>query len=575
MFMERSQKHTKLRSGHTSLRLFFCMVIIIFSILYISIPLIFHSYQEYVKTKQALIEITSLRALVQTANQISKERAPSNQAMSSQPNELFINKEKLQRHRQAVDTQINQTISVLKQNGFQSIAGHLQTDLKVKLAQARRVVDVYIETPYSQRSSQQLDHAILALFSVWDENRLFLKLLMTQLESKDSDMSNYFTSILILTDMRDQAGRIASNIMAPITFAEPISDANRARSLQTQHQAEYLWSLVDTIQPEQTKTLKYKLLHERVKTEFLEQGLPLISKLLDQSENAEPYSLTGTQLTERMVDKFTTVMDLQNYILDYSYEIVKQQNKEAQQQFIFNFGISIVSLLTAIFTMSYAKRRVFQPLIRARNMILSLSNSPTEPLTGKQSRQEFFSLFEAIERLKSILKQRDMMESQLKKVANSDILTGVANRLALEEYINVLESKPEGLSETCVIVIDIDNFKFVNDQYGHIAGDQVITMIADQLKHNVRASDLIVRYGGDEFLVVIESIEMKAAKAIAESIRSGILKQNIMTSNVGELIQVSVSIGIAIGAETWLELLEKADQSLLKAKAKGKNVVEG
>jgi hypothetical protein len=76
--------------------------------------------------------------------------------MSSQPNELFINKEKLQRHRQAVDTQINQTISVLKQNGFQSIAGHLQTDLKVKLAQARRVVDVYIETPYSQRSSQQL-----------------------------------------------------------------------------------------------------------------------------------------------------------------------------------------------------------------------------------------------------------------------------------------------------------------------------------------------------------------------------------------------------------------------------------
>ena len=106
------------------------------------------------------------------------------------------------------------------------------------------------------------------------------------------------------------------------------------------------------------------------------------------------------------------------------------------------------------------------------------------------------------------------MESQLKQIANSDVLTGVANRLALEEYINLLESKPEGLSETCVIVVDIDNFKFVNDQYGYIVGDQVITMIADQLRHNVRTSDLIVRYGGDEFLVVIESIEMNAAKAI-------------------------------------------------------------
>lgn len=154
------------------------------------------------------------------------------------------------------------------------------------------------------------------------------------------------------------------------------------------------------------------------------------------------------------------------------------------------------------------------------------------------------------------------------------MLTGVSNRLALEEYVNHLIAKPNALSQTCVFAIDIDNFKFVNDRYGHIVGDQVITMIADQLKHHVRVSDLIVRYGGDEFLVVIESIEMDAAKAIAENIRSGILKQNIVSSNVGELIQVSVSIGVAIGAESWLELLEKADQSLLKAKVKGKNIVE-
>ncbi|WP_018679404.1 GGDEF domain-containing protein [Acinetobacter tjernbergiae] len=551
------------------------MVVIIFSILYISIPLIIHSYQEYVKTNQAVTEIISLRALVKTANQISKERAPTNKAMSSQPSNLLKNKKKLEEHRHVVDTQIDQTISVLKRNGFESIALYLQRDLKVKLLQARTEVDIYIQLPYQQRTAKQFDHAILSMFAVWDKNRDFLKLLMTQVKSKDSKMSNYFISILVLTDMRDQAGRIASNIMAPITFDETIADENRARSLQTQHQAQYLWSLVDTIQPEQTKTVEYIRLHERVKTEFLDQGLPLVSKLLDQSKNGESYFLTGTQLTERMVSKFTTVMDLQNYILDYSLEVIKQQNKKAKQQFIFTFGISIVSLLTAIFTMIYAKKKVFSPLIRARNLILRLSRSLDEQSSlEKQSKEEFFSLFEAIDKLKGMLKQRDVMESQLKQIANSDVLTGVANRLALEEYINLLESKPEGLSETCVIVVDIDNFKFVNDQYGHIVGDQVITMIADQLRHNVRASDLIVRYGGDEFLVVIESIEMNAAKAIAESIRSGILKQNIIISSVGELIQVSVSIGVAIGAESWLELLEKADQSMLRAKAKGKNIVE-
>ena len=167
-----------------------------------------------------------------------------------------------------------------------------------------------------------------------------------------------------------------------------------------------------------------------------------------------------------------------------------------------------------------------------------------------------------------------MMESQLKKIANSDVLTSVATRLALDEYIRVLESRPNAFSKTGVIVIDIDNFKLVNDQYGHIVGDQVITMIADQLKHNVRASDLIVRYGGDEFLVVIENIQLDAAKYIAESIRTEIASQFIEVSSLGESIQVSVSIGVAVGAESWLELLENADQSMLRAKAKGKNVVE-
>ncbi|MCH7335740.1 GGDEF domain-containing protein [Acinetobacter sp. NIPH 2699] len=568
-------KNSKLRSEHISRRLFLCMLVIIFSISYLSIPLIINSYQEYIRTKQTLAEIISLRTLVKTVNKISRERAPANKVMSSQPKDLFNNRQELEEYRIVVDTQINQTIDVLKQNGFERIAQGLEINLKAKLAQARTIVNAYPNIPIEQRTSAQFDHAILSMFEVWDESREFLTELLVQSNSKSSKMSNYFTSILVLTDMRDQAGRVASNIMAPVTFDEKISDENRARSLQTQHQAVYLWKLIDTIQPELSKTPEYVQLYKRVKTEFLDKGLPIVSRLLDESNNNEAYFLTGTQLTERIVGKFTTVIDLQNYILDYSIEVADQQNRQAKLQFIFTLCISSLSLLIAIFTMIYTKRKVFSPLIHARNMILSLSGTSDEYVSMNKNKEEFFSLFEAIDKLKGMLKQRDMMELQLKKIANSDVLTGVANRLALEEYIHVIESKSESLSNTCVIAIDIDNFKFVNDQYGHIVGDQVITMIADQLKQNVRASDLIVRYGGDEFLVVIENIQMDAVKVIAESIRLAILKQSIAVLSRGESIQVSVSIGVAIGANSWLGLLEKADQSLLKAKAKGKNIVEG
>lgn len=568
-------KSSKLRSEQISRRLFLCMLVIIFSISYLSIPLIINSYQEYIRTNQTLTEIISLRSLVKTANKISKERAPANKVMSSQPQDLAENRKELLEYRKLVDTQIDRTIEVLKHNGFEMIAEDLDTDLKTKLAQARTVVDAYADTPKHQRTSIQFDRAILSMFDVWDESRELLKWLMVQSNSKNSKMSNYFTSILILTDMRDQAGRVASNIMAPVTFDEKISDENRARSLQTQHQAIYLWGLIDTIQPEQSKSPEYVRLYLRVKTEFLDKGLPIISQLLDESKNNEAYFISGTELTDQMVGKFTTVMDLQNYILNDSIEVAEDQNRRAKLQFIFTLCISSLSLLIAIFTMIYAKRRVFGPLINARNMILRLSGTSDELSHMTKNKEEFFSLFEAIDKLKGMLKQRDTMELQLKQIANSDVLTGVANRLALEEYIAALEAKPEGLSQTCVIAIDIDNFKFVNDQYGHIVGDQVITMIADQLKRNVRASDLIVRYGGDEFLIVLENIQMDAAKAIAENIRLGVIQENIMIPSLAEAIQVSVSIGVAIGANSWLALLEKADQSLLKAKAKGKNIVEG
>ena len=133
-------------SAFPKAELFFaCMVVIILSILYISIPLIIQSHQEYIKTQQVLTEITSLRALVKTANKISRERAPSNKLMLSQPDELENNRRELQACRQVVDAQINETILTLQKNGFDSISLQLSADLKSKLAQAPKKVDTYAE----------------------------------------------------------------------------------------------------------------------------------------------------------------------------------------------------------------------------------------------------------------------------------------------------------------------------------------------------------------------------------------------------------------------------------------------
>ena len=567
----------KLRSEQISKRLLVSMLIIVLSLLCISIPLIVSSYKEYVKAQHALIEIQSLGAVADLANKISRERGPSNKAMSSSPKERQKNLQDLKEYRQQVDQQIASTFQTLKQAGFTGLTRELKSDLVQSLSLGRQSIDQYIQTPFKERQSKQLDDAILKMFQAWDSSHELLKNVVMQSQNKDSSVANYYTQILILADLRDQAGRVASNVMAYLSFAEPQPSDNIARSLQTQKQVRYLWDLVNTIQPEQDKTPEFIMLHQQVKTEFIDQGLPIVMRLIDESRHHQPYYLTGTQLTDAVSNKFLTVINLQKYLLESSVQVAKAEQNIAQQKFLVTLLVSIISLMAALFTMIYAQRKVFAPLIQARNMIVELSYANARDHTdiAVRKNQETYSLYDAMQKLQNMLKQRDAFEFQLKNIANTDKLTGVSNRLFLDEYLKTVEYLPQHFDYLSLIIIDIDNFKRVNDQYGHIFGDSVIVSVAESLKENVRSTDLIIRFGGDEFLVVIDQIGFEQALISAEKIRESISALDFQLPESDQKLTVSVSIGVAVGAENWIALLEKADKSLFKAKAQGKNVVAG
>lgn len=565
----------KLRSEQISQRLYLSMIIIIFSLLFLSIPLIISSYQSYQKADRALTEISALRAVADLANKVSRERAPANKVMSSAPDELEANLNELHRYRKEVDLQIEQTLQILNAAGFSAQVPDLSSNLKVTLQQGRQAVDAYAALPRSERTSKQLDDAIKQMFMAWDSCQKILKNVLLHTVAKDTSVSDSYTLILILADLRDQAGRIASNIIASVTFAEKIPEDNLARSLQTQHQAHYLWGLINTIQPEQAKTPEYLALHHQVKTQFLDQGIPIVAGLISESMQNRAYSLTGTQLTEAMVDKFATVVNLQTYILDYSVSVAQNQKKQAQQQFILTLLVAIICLVTAGFTMIYARNGVFKPLIKARNTIFRLAQHKVADNEYDEFSTDPVTLLQAIKKLKRVLQQRDALEFQLRNIANTDNLTGVSNRLALDEYIKYLEKKPGKFTQTALIIFDIDDFKQVNDTFGHIVGDEVIKLVAEKLQFNVRASDLIVRYGGDEFLVLIEQVDFKDAWIIANKILEEIGSSELYIAEINQNIQVSVSAGVAVSAASWMTLLEKADKSLFQAKENGKNAVAG
>ncbi len=565
----------EIRSEYLSQKLYIAMSIIILSLCSLSIPLMVKSYRDYIKTNQALTEIQALQAVADLANKISRERAPANKLMSSNQQDFAKHVLELKLYRLTVDEQMQKTLEVLKHSNLPNLDLSLFDRLDEALTQGRQQVDAYAALPREQRNAETMDQAILKMFNAWDRSHDVLKDVIAVSEGKDTAVSNFYVQILLLADLRDQAGRAASNVMAHVAFKQPIPETNLARSLQTRKQVMYLWELIDTLQPERDKTEEFKVLHQAVYNEFLAKGLLIVERLMNESIYHRPYYLTGTQLTEAIVDKFSTVVELQNYLLKYSVEKAIIEKHKAQNILLTTVGISLISIFAALFTMIYARKRVFSPLIQAREILFDLSHSSIRPnpMDTKDQPANVYSLFAAIQQLKQTLQQRDALEFRLKNIAHLDSLTGVANRYALNEYIKLLENQPTQFSETCLMVIDIDHFKQVNDVYGHLMGDQVIQFVAEKLKENIRTSDLLVRYGGDEFIVLIENVGMERALKIAEKIRSEIYEAKSVDSIRCPDLKVSISIGVAIGATSWMALLEKADRALFQAKEQGKNKV--
>lgn len=561
-----------LRSEQISKHLYCAMSVIILCLLFICIPLIVNSTQSYLKAVRTSDELHALQEVAILANKISKERAPANKVLSSTPEEIHQRQQELEIYRKEVDQQFEHTAKVLQQVGFPHLSQRLESAVRPSLEQGRLQIDSYAKIPWEQRNAQALDQAIAAMFKAWDSCRIILKGVVIASNTTSTSQNNFISQILFLSDLRDQAGRAASTIMAYVTFDQPIPAANLTRAMQVQYRIHYLWDLIGTLQPEEDKTEEFNRLHNAVDTVFIQKGLPIVSSLVEESIQQVPYHLTGTELTNAMVDKFATVVDLQSHLLEYSNQVAEREKSSHLQQLLWTVLLSFVSLGAAIATMIFARKSVFQPLIEARQILFTLSENGDTKALSSNAHTKSESLFTAIQRLQQMLQQRDALEFRLKNIAHSDPLTGLANRFALEEYTRFLESHPSQFSQTCLMIIDIDHFKQVNDQYGHIIGDEVIQFVAQCLKDNVRTSDLLVRYGGDEFLVLIENIDFDNARKIADKIRSEVEDAYILSEN-GDQIQVSVSVGVAIGAQSWISLFTKADKALFVAKGQGRNAV--
>ena len=164
-----------------------------------------------------------------------------------------------------------------------------------------------------------------------------------------------------------------------------------------------------------------------------------------------------------------------------------------------------------------------------------------------------------------------------RREARTDELTSVANRKALNEKLHLMLDDCKRQGETFVLMLlDLDNFKRINDSHGHPVGDRVLSSVGQWLKEWVREGDFVGRFGGDEFAVLLPMTELRVGAELAEDLRAMAAERASRAASRGGQIAVSLSIGVTSARpdDTEESILQRADEALYRSKNRGRNQVQ-
>jgi diguanylate cyclase (GGDEF)-like protein len=542
----------------------------------LSAMIVGRSYQAFSQARQNAHDVQSYRLVLEAASHIAAERGPANAVMAEEPSSISASALRLVEFRARTDAALQRVAASKPAPAGVSdrpIPQELLAEVRHQLALARTKVDRVGDTPRASLRLEDMQNAIETMFGVSDLFSDVIRWQGDQLIRSDADLVSPVLTGLVLGNLRDYGGRLASHLMAPIAVEQQMPVSNLIESRSTRGRLLELWSLVEARSASFGAVPEIAAGMREIEQRFFGDGLNLVDGLIDESRRSQPYSLTATEFTERYVEALKPLERLRASFLDATIGHVISTQDDAQMALVTAGLVSFVILLVVGGLVISIQTHLFQPLLRACDEVIGLAEDhPVAAERDVEQAGEMRRLFDAIDILKAKLKERASLTQQLKLQAETDGLTGLTNRGTLDRIGDDAVRSRRREEAPSLILMDIDHFKSINDSHGHPMGDHVLKEIARLMRAILRLSDVVARFGGEEFAILVRGQSLPSTVALAEKLRLAVQDHEILALG-GRRIPVTASFGVADAAPSWPDLIAQADAALYRAKAEGRNCV--
>ena len=544
--------------------------------------IILSNYEAYHRFDLGAHSYKRLTAAFAAANAISSERGPSNSAMGATPDNNELAMAALEEKRDATDEIVESLLAHFADELSEDASLRLElTALMNALSAGRSAVDAVAALPTAERQGQPITSAIESMFAAADQ-AIRLRDHLAQVVIADAPQIS--TEIVVATtasDLREFEGRLGSYVVMMLTSGVIEDVRHRQNYTHTRVRLSVLRDLLTTYTRAYFNSPSIEAVLARVEEDYFDAALGYVEEVA--LRHGPDNSMSAGEFTAAYIPMMASSEQLREAVTNAAEARLVDLRDSSLRTVVIAALLTLFALLVLICVAVLFSTRLFAPLLTLSDQVNILAGGDLEdPPEQPPPSREVAQMFASLGALRRQMREKQRLErdqlaltEKLQTLAQTDMLTGLPNRRAITDRArDILRTADRRNEPVGVIMLDIDHFKRINDNFGHDMGDMVLQLVARTLPPILRANDVFGRYGGEEFLAIVPNATDQNVVAIAEKLRQALEK-----IETGKDFKVTGSFGLGIrdaGSQmSWENLVSIADRQLYRAKSDGRNRVSG